>query len=44
MWAKPTAFEKDTVAGAVKLRVRHGYRPAQARWVYPAREHWGLLP
>ena len=23
---------------------RQGYSPAQARWVCPACEHWGLLP
>lgn len=38
------SLQLDTVAGVVNLRVRHGYSPAQARWVCPAREHWGLLP
>ncbi len=36
------SLELDTAAGVVKLRVRHGYSPAQARWVCPAQEHWGL--
>ena len=31
-----------TVAGGVRLRVRHGFSPALARWVCPAREAWGL--
>jgi hypothetical protein len=30
------------VVGVVRLRVRHGYAPALARWVCPAREAWGL--
>ena len=32
----------DTVAGAVKLRVRHGYSTALERWLCPVREAWGL--
>ncbi len=38
------SLQLDTVAGVLNLRVRHGYSPAQDRWVCPAREHWGLLP
>ena len=38
------SLQLDTVAGVLNLRVRHGYSPAQARWVCPARELWGLLP
>lgn len=36
------AMQLDTVAGTVKLRVRHGYSPGQGRWICPARETWGL--
>ncbi len=36
------ALQLLTVAGVVRLRVRHGYAPALARWVCPAREAWGL--
>jgi hypothetical protein len=35
-------LQLDTVAGPVKLRVRHGYSPALGRWVCPARQAWGL--
>ena len=35
-------LQLHTVAGVVRLRVRHGYAPALARWVCPAREAWGL--
>jgi len=35
-------LELNTVAGTVRLRVRHGYAPALDRWVCPAREAWGL--
>lgn len=31
-----------TVAGGVRLRVRHGYSATLQRWVCPAREAWGL--
>ena len=31
-----------TISGVVKLRVRHGYSPALAQWVCPARQAWGL--
>jgi hypothetical protein len=35
-------LQLHTVVGVVRLRVRHGYAPALARWVCPAREAWGL--
>jgi len=35
-------LQLETVAGTVKLRVRHGYSPALGRWICPAREAWGL--
>jgi hypothetical protein len=31
-------LQLHTVVGVVRLRVRHGYAPALARWVCPARE------
>ncbi len=31
-----------TISGLVNVRVRHGYSPALARWVCPARQVWGL--
>ena len=36
------ALQLLTVVGVVRLRVRHGYAPALARWVCPARAAWGL--
>jgi hypothetical protein len=35
-------LQLHTVAGVVRLRVRHGYSAALERWVCPAREDWGL--
>ena len=35
-------LQLHTVVGVVRLRVRHGYAPALARWICPAREAWGL--
>jgi hypothetical protein len=35
-------LQLHTVAGGVRLRVRHGYSAALQRWVCPAREAWGL--
>lgn len=35
-------LQLNTVAGTVKVRVRHGYSPALDRWICPARELWGL--
>lgn len=35
-------LQLDTVAGVVRLRVRHGYSRALACWVCPARTSWGL--
>jgi hypothetical protein len=33
-----------TMAGVVKVRVRHGCSPALGQWVCPARQLWGLKP
>ena len=35
-------LQLHTLAGVVRLRVRHGYSAALARWVCPARAAWGL--
>ena len=35
-------LQLHTVAGGVRLRVRHGYSAALQRWVCPARQAWGL--
>jgi hypothetical protein len=35
-------LQLNTVAGPVRLRVRHGYSPALGGWVCPARAAWGL--
>lgn len=35
-------LQLHTVAGGVRLRVRHGYSVTLQRWVCPAREAWGL--
>ena len=35
-------LELETVAGRVRLRVRHGYSEALQAWVCPARPAWGL--
>ena len=35
-------LQLETVAGLVKLRVRHGWSQVLDRWVCPARERWGL--
>jgi hypothetical protein len=35
-------LQLTTVAGTVKLRVRHGYSRALGQWICPARELWGL--
>ena len=32
----------ETVAGTVRLKVRHGYSPELERWICPARLAWGL--
>jgi hypothetical protein len=37
-------LQLHTVAGVVRLRVRHGHSDALQRWVCPAREAWGLAP
>jgi hypothetical protein len=36
------ALQLDTVAGTVRLSVRHGYSPALGHWICPARAAWGL--
>src|ERR1039457_6157873 len=35
-------LQLTTVAGVVKLRVRHGYSVGLGQWVCPARSAWGL--
>jgi hypothetical protein len=35
-------LQLHTVAGGVRVRVRHGYSAALGRWVCPARAAWGL--
>ena len=35
-------LQLTTVAGVVKLRVRHGYSAGLGQWVCPARAAWGL--
>ena len=35
-------LQLNTVAGLVKLRVRHGYSPALDQWICPARQAWAL--
>jgi hypothetical protein len=35
-------LQLETVAGMVKLRVRHGWSEALSRWVCPARQTWAL--
>jgi hypothetical protein len=37
-------LQLHTVAGVIKVRVRHGYSAALGRRVCPAREAWGLAP
>ena len=35
-------LQLETVAGTVRLKVRHGYSPELERWICPARLAWGL--
>jgi len=37
-------LQLETVAGTVRLKVRHGYSAVLACWICPARLAWGLAP